>query len=251
MLTEKFQREGTKCPLFYIFRRKRAENQRIQQSNDQVKQATQDLYAKAWEKYNAENRRIAESDARMRQEEEQDSGEDPSEENDGLFQPDGYNENNSGNEKEWVPDPFDEDGKLKPNVRYDTGKHAYHYETDSLGRICKAETKNLQLKEKGRKRHKHDGDPPGKNYETDQAGHLFADWFDGSPKIDNVVAQLYDVNKKHFFKLECLWAKELRAKNHVAVTIYVDYVGDSMRPSKFTVLYSINGGRYVKKVLDN
>jgi len=40
---------------------------------------------------------------------------------------------------------FDELGKLKADIRYQAGEFDYFYETDSMGRLNKFETDNLQL----------------------------------------------------------------------------------------------------------
>ncbi|MFJ7307949.1 DNA/RNA non-specific endonuclease [Peribacillus frigoritolerans] len=44
----------------------------------------------------------------------------------------------------------------------------------------------------------------------DHAGHLAADRFGGSPKIDNLVSQLFDVNLKKYKKVEDKWAAALK-----------------------------------------
>lgn len=49
--------------------------------------------------------------------------------------------------KEFTSNPFQDDGKLKPNIKYAAGEHNYYYETDELGRICKCSADELKLKE--------------------------------------------------------------------------------------------------------
>lgn len=49
--------------------------------------------------------------------------------------------------KEVSSNPFLDNGKLKPNIKYAAGEHNYYYETDELGRICKCSADELKLKE--------------------------------------------------------------------------------------------------------
>ena len=83
--------------------------------------------------------------------------------------------------------------KLKSDSRYKTGEYDYFYETDNLGRISNLKTDNLQLTERI-ERLSHSRNTPGKVKGQDHAGHLAADRFGGSPKIDNLVSQLSDVD---------------------------------------------------------
>ncbi|WLR42626.1 DNA/RNA non-specific endonuclease [Bacillus carboniphilus] len=132
--------------------------------------------------------------------------------------------------------------KLKPDIRYKTGKYDYFYETDSLGRITKFETENLQLTER-KDRLSHSRNTPGKVKGQDHAGHLVADRFGGSPKIDNLVSQLSDVNLKQYKKIEQEWAVALKEKPPKTVTVDVEivYTGNDFRPKEFIINYSIDG----------
>lgn len=132
--------------------------------------------------------------------------------------------------------------KLKPNIKYKTGEYDYFYETDDAGRITKFETDKLQLT-KRKDRLPHSKNTPGKIKGKDDAGHLAGDRFGGSPKIDNLVSQLSDVNKKQYKKIENKWAKALNGKppKEVKATVEVIYSGKDMRPDKFLVKYTIDG----------
>lgn len=99
--------------------------------------------------------------------------------------------------------------RLKPDIRYKTGEYDYFYETDNLGRIEKFKTDKLQLTER-EKRLSHSKNTPGKVKGQDHAGHLAGDRFGGSPKIDNLVSQLSDVNLKKYKKVEDKWAAALK-----------------------------------------
>ncbi|WP_144572643.1 DNA/RNA non-specific endonuclease [Bacillus paramycoides] len=141
--------------------------------------------------------------------------------------------------------------RLKPDIRYKTGEFDYFYETDSLGRIEKLETDKLQLTER-EKRLSHSKNTPGKVKGQDHAGHLIGDRFGGSPKIDNLVSQLSDVNLKEYKKIEEEWAKALKAEPPKEVTVDVEiiYSGNDMRPKEFIVNYTIDG-ELGSKVIEN
>ncbi|MDF2000479.1 T7SS effector LXG polymorphic toxin [Peribacillus frigoritolerans] len=132
--------------------------------------------------------------------------------------------------------------RLKPDIRYKTGEYDYFYETDNVGRITKFETENLQLTTRT-DRLSHSKNTPGKVKGQDHAGHLAGDRFGGSPKIDNLVSQLSDVNLKQYKKLEELWAAALKETPPKKVTVDVNiiYSGNDMRPEKFIVRYTIDG----------
>ncbi|SUV07380.1 bacillus transposase protein [Priestia megaterium] len=140
---------------------------------------------------------------------------------------------------------------VKPDVRYKTGEHDYFYETDSMGRIVKFETENLQLTTRT-ERLSHSKNTPGKIKGQDHAGHLAADRFGGSPKIDNLVSQLSDVNLIEYKKIEEEWATALKKNPPQKVTVDVEviYAENDMRPDKFVVRYTIDGD-LVSKTIKN
>lgn len=141
--------------------------------------------------------------------------------------------------------------RLKPDIRYKTGEYDYLYESDNLGRITKFETENLKLTER-KDRLSHSKNSPGKVKGQDHAEHLAGDRFGGSPKIDNLVSQLSDVNLKQYKKIEEEWAVALKETPPKKVTVNVDiiYSGSDMRPEKFKVIYTIDGKRS-SRVLEN
>ncbi|WP_272039725.1 DNA/RNA non-specific endonuclease [Paenibacillus sp. JJ-100] len=143
--------------------------------------------------------------------------------------------------KTFVDNPFDEAGKLKPNVKYKAGEHKYDYETDHLGRIENFSTDDLKLTARD-ERLPHDANTPGKE-SGDHAGHLAGDRFGGSPEIDNLVSQSSKVNLSTYKKIENEWARALKAKppKHVTVDVKIKYDEDSLRPASFNVTYTIDG----------
>ena len=134
------------------------------------------------------------------------------------------------------PEHFESTYSLKPNEQYDSNE--YHYETDSRGRIKRAEG-TLRL-EDGKRNTDHQTRAGGEyRLETDEGGHLIGRQFGGSEKIDNIVAMDYDVNHKKFGELERVWAEELDKGNQVDVKITCRYKGESERPDSFVVKYQV------------
>ena len=130
-----------------------------------------------------------------------------------------------------------QDGKLLPDVTYQTGEHEYYYTTDGQGRIVSVHAPNLQWKEHA-DRLEHNPHTPDKQ-EDDHAGHLIADLFGGSPELDNLVSQWSKVNQKYYRHLERFWAECLEAQINVSVDISIEY-GDGMRPANFYIFYTID-----------
>ena len=131
-------------------------------------------------------------------------------------------------------------GKLQPNVKYQSGEFEYIYQTDGLARVYHVKASELRLTERV-KRLLHKRNTPGKRKGADHAGHLIGDLFGGSPELDNLVSQLARVNQSEYRRIEIQWEKALRRNQHVSVDIEVLYQGSDMRPSGFIVNYSIDG----------
>ncbi len=142
------------------------------------------------------------------------------------------------------PPHMNEDGTLKPNQEYTTGENNYKYKTDSNGNIASAHADELKLKtHDGRLSHK--PNTPGK-LSGDDAGHLFADQFGGSPDLDNLVSQRSDLNRAvkntdNYRSMEREWSKALKSGQKVTdVDIKLTYENGSSRPSAFDVSYKID-----------
>ncbi|WP_146077369.1 DNA/RNA non-specific endonuclease [Rathayibacter tritici] len=162
----------------------------------------------------------------------------------------GGRESGTPGEKTEVLDPFDPDrkGALLPNVRYRASapgtNHRYVYETNADGLIERVTVANLFLKA-ARKRFRNIRLTPGR-LRGDDAGHLIADMFDGSPALENLVSQAKSVNRgagSKWTAMERAWRKALKAHPPRAVTdieIKVLY-DDTNRPTAFEIEYEIDG----------
>lgn len=152
--------------------------------------------------------------------------------------------------------PFSKGSKtgLQPNAHYKHGKNVpgkpkYEYVTDDKGRIVGAYTDDLKLKPAGQKRGPHDRRTPGKR-PGDDAGHIFADQFDGAGDKGNLVSQLGTLNKGAWKDMEEEWADAIRAGKKVEVRIDINYAGDDLRPSDFLVEYVVDGEEFVREFVN-
>ena len=173
--------------------------------------------------------------------------------------PDGTAIADAGDLVDWGDEIFDElsdpiisdgshmeNGRPKPNVVYQTGEHDYRYQTNERGLIVRVVAKVLKLKEHIA-RLEYNSNTYGKE-PGDHAGHLIADWFGGSPELDNLVSQAGRVNCVEFLKLEHKWAAALRKKQEVSVHIDLEYMDGEVRPNSFVIRYKIGEHRFTKTI---
>ena len=136
------------------------------------------------------------------------------------------------------------DGKkvLKPNVEY-TADEGYEYTTDDNGRISKVEA-NLQLGKTNRNLYAQRTVGGDDRLPTDDGGHLIASIFKGSGNLDNLVPMDSNLNRVEYKTLENTWKSALKEGKEVEVSIEPIYNGESLRPEKFDIEYSIDGVKY-------
>jgi len=77
------------------------------------------------------------------------------------------------------------------------------------------------------------------------------DRFGGSPELDNIAAQLQDVNLSKYKKLENIWAKALENGEKVSVDVRTTTDPATGRPVKFEIDYSIDGVKQPQSILYN
>ena len=136
--------------------------------------------------------------------------------------------------------------ELLPDTQYEI--NGYTYKTDELGRIISAEG-ILHLKE-------HDGRltikdslsdiGKGDQREGDQRGHIIGDQFDGSNGLENMIAQDAGVNIKDYKNFENELAREVKEAKKVEVQIEPEYEGNSGRPDRIIVTYTIEGKENIR-----
>jgi hypothetical protein len=135
------------------------------------------------------------------------------------------------------------DGTLQPDTWYHAGEHEYSYHTNEHGHIDHVIAEDLHIKDHDG-RLSHNLNTPGK-LQGDHSGHLLADLFGGSPKLDNLVSQLSDINLSKFRKIEIQWADALRSDVPGTESVDMRIVTDpiSGRPTRFDVNSIVNGDR--------
>lgn len=137
---------------------------------------------------------------------------------------------------------FDENGDLKPNVKYQSGEHDYVYETDQNGHIKSVHADEVKSKTHSG-RLKHESNTPGK-MKGDDAGHLIADRNGGSPRKDNIISQDSHLNRSDYKKMENHFNKAI--DNGQKVTDFNIELKNSPsgRPTSIKVDYKVDGEQF-------
>ncbi|MEG2018790.1 MAG: DNA/RNA non-specific endonuclease [Clostridium sp.] len=165
----------------------------------------------------------------------------------GADSSEGYGKvNEKGQEKDDAH--FESEYKLKPNIKYTV--NGYNYKTDDHGRIIQAQGKLTLAKGDRNSQHQLHAGGEDRHKGEDHGGHLIAAQFNGSPLIDNIVAMNGHINKSEYRKLEKTWESALKSNQEVVVDIKPKYSGDSQRPDRFVINYTIDGKKF-KKILFN
>ncbi|MDW8766259.1 DNA/RNA non-specific endonuclease [Streptococcus suis] len=132
---------------------------------------------------------------------------------------------------------------LAPNVIY-VSEEGYEYTTDSLGRISSVNADNLVLETADRNLYSQRTVGGIDRLPEDDGGHLIASMFKGSGDIDNLVAMHKYVNRSggEWYTMEQSWKEALEQGRKVSdIEIKPIYSGNSLRPDKFSISYTIEG----------
>ena len=148
---------------------------------------------------------------------------------------------------------FDDNGNLYrigddllPNNKYEI--NVYSYETDDKGRITLVEG-ILHIKDReGRLTIGDSIETIGKGDQKDgdDRGHLIGDQFNGSNRLENMIPQDANINRKDYRNFENELAKEVKEGKEVYVKVEVIYSEDSRRPIALNVNYSIDGKENIR-----
>ena len=169
-----------------------------------------------------------------------------------LPEEDTKNDGNRG--KNWYTEKEEErqqlpQGPLPPNTTYRAGEFGYTYQTDAQGRISNWSAEDLQHTDRT-ERLPYVRNTPGKQ-PGDHAGHLAGDRFGGSGRLDNLVSQYWLVNLSSYKKLENIWDSAIRDGKTVDVDVQVEYNGDDLRPSAFSIEYTVDGEKQEKYITND
>lgn len=136
----------------------------------------------------------------------------------------------------------------KPNSVYPVDGDKV-YKTDALARPSQVEA---TLSPTVKDRNGYQQCKAGKcGLDGDEGGHLIASIFNGPGEKLNLVPMDGNLNKGAWKQMENTWSKALSDGKEVKVNIQPSYVGDSARPDKFYVEYTIDGGRPIAETFKN
>lgn len=144
--------------------------------------------------------------------------------------------------------------ELKPNTWHHIGDNHY-YKTDELGRVdnvtAKLEAKitGRNVDEQIRSVYQKDGNWSGKmldgrTTQRDDGGHLIANVLGGAGEQINYVPMLANLNRGAYKNMENTLVKALNQGKQVCIDIRLIYKGNSKRPDKLIVHYTIDGIPY-------
>ena len=130
--------------------------------------------------------------------------------------------------------------ELKPNKTFEI--NGYTYKTDSRGRPSSVEGQlKLRSPEYTRKMDSMEAVGKGDQRENDERGHLIGHQFEGSGGIENLTAMSQELNHGDYLKIETKLADAIKAGATVYLKVNTVYSGDSHRPTKYRISYTIDG----------
>ena len=129
---------------------------------------------------------------------------------------------------------------LQPNNTFE--RNEYQFKTDNMGRVTSTEG-NLRLRDSDYKRSMNTMDAVGKGDQKagDERGHTVGHQFEGSGGIENLTAMSSELNHGDYLRMENKLADALKDGAKVYLKVNPVYKGDSYRPTKYRVTYSIDG----------
>lgn len=133
--------------------------------------------------------------------------------------------------------------ELIPNIEYTID--GVRYTTDEQGRITSCDGNAKQTPE-GTRDIKAQEQAGGKDRkEGDQGSHILARILGGSKGIENMLAMRGTINQGPYHTMEKEIDKALSDGKKVHIHVEVKYEGDSKRPSKIIVTYTIDGKKTI------
>jgi hypothetical protein len=129
-------------------------------------------------------------------------------------------------------------GHRRPNV---VSRNGYRYTLDRNGRPTRIEGWLVVNPKQGRDNAAQLRAGGKDRLPTDVGGHYVARRFNGPHDDFNHFAQDGDFNNGSYKALENKWQKAVDSGKQVYIVVKPSYPGDSLRPSKLEVLYTIDG----------
>ena len=134
--------------------------------------------------------------------------------------------------------------RLEPNKTFDV--NGYTYKTDRQGRVISTEGQlRLRKPEYERKMDTMGTVGKGDQKENDERGHSIGHQFEGSGGMENLTAMSKELNHGDYSRMETKLSDAIKAGQTVYLKVNPVYSGDSYRPTKYRVSYSIDGHKTV------
>jgi hypothetical protein len=157
--------------------------------------------------------------------------------------------NRAGQPGGWNP----ELNRPAPGTTYYVGNR-FGYTTDRYGRTVQAAGRLDRLGAGVRNTYQQQVSGRGDRLAVDEGGHIFGTRFLGPGEGINLTAMKATLNSqglRAYYAMEQRWADLIRDGATVDVVVDVKYSGSSLRPARYFVRYSVNGGVPTTIILDN
>lgn len=143
---------------------------------------------------------------------------------------------------------YKKNGELLPDSEYTVNGNTY--QTDGKGRIktCDAKPRSTEEGSRDLKEQREAGGE--ERQKEDDGGHIIARVLGGTEGGENLVPMRRTINRGDYKKMENEIGKALEDGKDVTMHIQLEYDGDSRRPSRIRVEYTIDGKKTVA-VFDN
>jgi len=138
---------------------------------------------------------------------------------------------------------YKKNGELLPNTEYTVNGNNYCTDENGNKISCDAKPNYTGDGDRNNKEQKESGGE--ERQDNDDGGHIIAKILGGSDGAENLVPMRRTINRGDYKKMENEIAKALQEGKEVTIHIDISYDGNSQRPSKINVEYTIDGKKTV------
>lgn len=138
---------------------------------------------------------------------------------------------------------YKKNGEILPNIEYTVNGNTYR--TDEHGNKVSCDS-TPEYTEDGSRNMKEQKESGGEErQEDDDGGHIIARILGGAEGEENLVPMRRTINRGDYKRMENEISKALQEGKKVTMHVDIEYDGDSSRPSKIRVEYTIDGKKTV------
>jgi hypothetical protein len=138
---------------------------------------------------------------------------------------------------------YKKNGEILPNIEYTVNGNTY--KTDERGNKVSCDS-TPEYTEDGSRNMKEQKESGGEErQDDDDGGHIIARILGGAEGEENLVPMRRTINRGDYKRMENEISKALQEGKKVTMHIDIEYDGDSSRPSKIRVEYTIDGKKTV------